>query len=326
MKISVEETNGKKRYIVNDVVFDRLEDVPAQYQHFFVDANHNGVPDHFDEVFEKANPINILKSLLNDIGGQARTNPKDTEVSPPKREAYNRGEGASSWMPSLIKILVGVVFGILIVWGYQTYFRSGEDNSGIERDEYIEGDSAPVDGPRLPVDGETSSNSSDEAVRPENQLTIALEDPDVKPYHVFISVSEDGKVLFTMEPPQMRLSDISSNAELLFVGGTEGTNFSSKTNTFSVSSTPCDLSDSEMEWSKVNNGSLEFNKGVGGGNGTGQTYVTNVYSFERNGHCISFALNMQLGNAGSYDSSVKEIDTDKEVRKLENLLTTIKFK
>lgn len=323
MKISVEETNGKKRYSVNDVVYERLEDVPAQYQHFFADANQNGVPDHVDEIFEKANPINILKNLFKDIGGRSRSNLKDNE-DPPKRETYNRGGGESSWMPSLIKILVGIVFGILIVWGYQTYFQSGEDTTGAEGDEYVEGDSAPVDDPRDPVDDETSNGSL--GANPESPLTIALEDPDVRPYHVFISVSEGDQVLFTMEPPQMSLSDISSNTELQFTGEAEGTNLSSKANTFSVSSTSCDLNDSEMEWSKVNIGSLEFNKGVGGGNGAGQTYITNVYSFERNGHCISFVLSMQLGNAAAFDPPVQEFDTDQEIRKLENLLATIKFK
>jgi hypothetical protein len=71
---------------------------------------------------------------------------------------------------------------------------------------------------------------------------------------------------------------------------------------------------------------VEFDKSVSEDHGAGQTYINNLYSFERNGHCISFTLSMRLGNAAMFDPPVEEFDTDQEVRKLENLLATIKFK
>jgi hypothetical protein len=181
--------------------------------------------------------------------------------------------------------------------------------------------------------GEVTDNSestddpfTDSESKLNGDITVTLEDPNVEPYHVFVSFSIQGNVLFNLEPPdRMTLSDIHSNTILEFTSGPEAnTNLSGKSLSYSVFSNPCEL-DSNLEWNTINLGGIDFMKGMGEEGAAGHRYVTYSYAMEHQGRCILFTLVLNLVNASLVETPLSELDTTIEMKKLEDQLATIEL-
>ena len=121
MKYSIRETNGKKTYMVNDVDYNSLDDVPQQSRHLFEDKNNNNIPDGFEMPFDMSSPLAMLKSLMKNNQNRASTLVERAQRRKPRRSnRYDQGQGTSI-MPTLLKIFLVSLLAFAIYFVYQIY-------------------------------------------------------------------------------------------------------------------------------------------------------------------------------------------------------------
>lgn len=325
MRYSIQETNGKKTYRVNDVHYERLEDVPAQYRHLFEDKNNDGVPDGFEFPIDMSSPWAMIKSLLS--GGKQTRKSKPQSVNQKmnkdvRSDGYNRGKEDTSIKPTLIKIFVVSAITLTGFWVYQVYNAQTKDASNDPGVVIIEPESNSENDASSGVD-----KNQDQSTSEDSDIKIYLEDPNVEPYRVFISVKINDETLLTMNAPEsMSLSDTPGNTILEFTSDAEqGTTLSGKTLTYSVSRTPCQPDPDRFERSRVNLGGAEFVKGINDEGAAGHRYVTYAYALERLDRCILITLEFNLVNPTHIEGSLSEYDIKKDIIKLENDLAQIEF-
>ena len=121
MKYSIRETNGKKTYMVNDVDYNSLDDVPQQSRHLFEDKNNNNIPDGFEMPFDMSSPLAMLKSLMKNNQNRASTLVERAQRRKTRRSnRYDQGQGTSI-MPTLLKIFLVSLLAFAIYFVYQIY-------------------------------------------------------------------------------------------------------------------------------------------------------------------------------------------------------------
>lgn len=132
-------------YTVNGKQYTRLEDVPEEHRAYFInlDKNKNGIPDSIEPLLSRMKDgsgttsiTKVIGSLFKSVGEQMTSDNSDAaetisleeikekeKIQKPvdQRRTYDRNgrvvqPGESSFMPTLIKILVGILIGLAIAW------------------------------------------------------------------------------------------------------------------------------------------------------------------------------------------------------------------
>ncbi|HZY82451.1 MAG TPA: hypothetical protein VFE50_23155 [Cyclobacteriaceae bacterium] len=120
------------RYTVNGIEYTSLEDVPEEHRAHFInmDKNKNGIPDNIEPLLASMNGgktsiTKVIGALFKSVGEQMTEDASLEEVKEvkevkeikeqPKTNLYLQ-EKESSFMPTIIKILVVVFIGLMIAW------------------------------------------------------------------------------------------------------------------------------------------------------------------------------------------------------------------
>jgi hypothetical protein len=104
MEIRFEETNGVKRYFVNDKEYERLEDVPQEFRSFFTN------PDVFG--------AGSLKSFLNPFKAEKLLKDQVEQNNP----SINQLERSSA-LSGVVKMALGALIIFIIAWSVYYYLH-----------------------------------------------------------------------------------------------------------------------------------------------------------------------------------------------------------
>ncbi len=325
MRIRFEESDGKKRFFINDEMYERIEDVPQEFQHYFEDKNGNGMPDHFDAVnpfAPGASPKELIASLFSNK--QSQTEPPQKKRQDEVRD-FNTGRERSI-LPTLIKLSLVIFVGLVLFYAF-LYIKEISPSGELQAE--------PSD-----VSDSTNASAIESAIETEKvvkplatQLILVIEDPNEPPYGMFIGAYLDKKLQFTLDVPDGEFIDSPDTLLQFQMPAPEGTNLSEELFSISTSAGECSTSnplnaqpEDVVSITTVNVGNVIFLKTESGSGGAGQTYVTHAYAFDHSGYCTTFAIELHSGETGAYETEVSAYDEVAEIQRMEALLKTIKIK
>jgi hypothetical protein len=311
MTTRTETTNGVTRYFVNGKMYERLEDVPEEFRTHFLDRNNNGIPDQIENIFS-GSPKDFFGSVFGAMK-ETFTNPPQTP-EPPKAKRYDIGR-ESSTLPTLIKISIGILIGIVIAW-FALQYSNKTDVSTVE--EPTVNASTNESQPTIGTDyGEPLAT---------DKLILQMDDPNEPPYRALITGSQNGITLFKMTMPNGELLDSNDSVFSVQMDVDEGTNLTQQT--FSVAVTPgsCNLTELEERGAMIDNIRLsgnDFTYAVSSDAGAGQFLDRYYYSVVMDGYCVAFTLELRSSNATYFDPPLKEYNQAEKVIAMETMLKNI---
>jgi hypothetical protein len=314
MNIRIEDTNGKKKYWVNDVSYDRIEDIPVEYQKHFIDKNSDGMPDHFDELLGMKGGLlkDILKSTKEEVMGTSVKDVTDSRSSPKSSsnktstaiDDYSSAVEERSIMPTVIKIGV-VIFVVLIgFWLYPQFVKSEPGEVVIN-----EGDLAPV---------------AEETLDLSRKIRLTMDDPNEPPYHVLGVVYAGDTKLFSFELPGGAISESSDSTMQIAMTRQEGTNLNEATFSVMIRDGVCTMREDEFNTDEVQIGDLTFKKAELEDSDEGHSDHTYRYSLEKYGRCFHFRMALHSANPSTYDPPVEVFDEKAMISTMEAVLGSIK--
>jgi hypothetical protein len=311
MTTRTETTNGVTRYFVNEKMYERLEDVPEEFRKHFLDQNNNGIPDQIENIFS-GSPKDFFGSVFGAVK-ETLANPPQTP-EPPQTKRYDMGR-ESSTLPTLIKISIGIVIGIVIAWFALQYSNKTDVGTGEEPTIDASTDESQ---PAIDTDyGEPLAT---------DKLILQMDDPNEPPYGVLIMGLQNGVTLFKMNMPDGELLDSNDSVFSVQMAVDEGTNLTQQT--FSVAVTPgnCNLTELEERGATIDNMRLsgnDFTHAVSSDAGAGQFLDRHYYSVVMDGYCIAFTLELRSSNATFFDPPLKEYNQAEKVAAMETMLKNI---
>jgi hypothetical protein len=228
------------------------------------------------------------------------------------------GNGESSFTSTLIKMalallmtLLPVVLYIYIAKPSGLPFTHSSDSAAVVS---VVGDNIP---------GE--EQMEERAPATHQGVTIFMDDPNEPPYHMLGVIAEDGKKMFTFELPDGGPTDGDNDSTLTVAMTIEpGTNLSESLLTVTLRKGVCTAVEEEENAGVMQAGDVEFRKSESSDAGAGQYYSTFNYSFEKNGKCVMFSLRLHSSNVMAFNPPVNEFDLAEEIRKMEDMLKTMK--
>ena len=315
MKIKIENIDGKKKYWVNDVAYDRIQDMPVQFQEYFKDANNNGIPDQFDDLMNVVNKMPGGSGALGGLFDTVRSESKRTAVS--GNANYSPGEEPTSITPTLLKVAAAIAVVGLVAWLYPR-FTGSNDPTNAAPAQILRSDSI-TDQSEISDQGDMSQPVGN------GEMILTIDDPNEPPYHMLGIVSSHGVKVLTFELPDGEMDEASNASLQISLDVEPNTNLDERTFRVDLTNRACALEPNEVDDGKVMIGKNKFTRSKQGDGGMGQFDETVRYSIEKNEQCIVFSLILHSGNPATYDPPVKEFDFDKQVAYLENILATIKL-
>jgi hypothetical protein len=304
MKIRIEENNGKKKYWVNDVAYDRIEDIPNEYQKHFVDSDNNGMPDQFDGLFGTNNELlkDFLKSTKEDFENISTVEEAASKSSSPFKtstpiEDYSSSVEEVSIVPALVKIGLVILLVISGLWLYPQFVKS------------------------------TPPLSSTESVKPpllSEKVRLVVDDPNEPPYHMLGVVYEGDTKLFSFDLPAGAIGESSDSTMQISMTKPDGTNLNEATFSVLISNGACTMREEEFNSAEAAFSNITFTKGELEDSDEGHSDHTYRYSFAKNGRCFHFRLALHSANPNTYDPPVEVFDETGMIAKMETVLTSIK--
>jgi hypothetical protein len=308
MNIKIEESNGKNTYWVNEISYDRIEDIPEEFKHHFSDTDNNGIPDQFDGLMKTVNRMGgnnsfrgLFKSLLS-TENLKEIRPSTSAPAP----TFSRGTNESSFIPTLIKIVIAGLIVSVVAWIYQKAQLKNSSEPG-----------------EITVLSDSTYQSPSDSPITTDRMTFIIDDPNEPPYHMLGVVSRNGEKILTFELPAGEEIESTDSSLQTAMPVKSETNLIDKTFTFSLLNQPCTSADGPGNTTLI--GEINFNKVEDEEAGMGQQYKTYRYSFEKERQCIVFTLTLHSGIPEAFDPQSKEFDLDAEVQSVESILKTIRF-
>ena len=333
MNIKIEDSNGKKKYWVNDVAYDRLEDIPSEFQKYFADKDNNGVPDQFDQLNDLQEKLRTgkLREAVTMFNAFSSSKTESTKIQTPVSNPYN-GNAApegSTLKSSLTKILLGVGLVLLVAWLYPKYkeYKNSTDGSQIAADS-TSSTVVALDGAAVGIDSTiavTTAPPAEDEMVPESLITLTVDDSNQATSHMLGIAMQDGKSLFTFELPDGAAPDVTDSTIQVDVTRAPGTTLDQKTFTLEIQ--PLDYALPEYLESKSNKtiAGIAFETGDEEDSGMSQYRTTLYYTFPKYGKVFVFKYYLHSTAPGVVDGDLKNYDYGAEVAGLENMLNTIKF-
>jgi len=156
-------------------------------------------------------------------------------------------------------------------------------------------------------------------------MTIIMDDPNEPPYRMLGVISQDDQKLYTFELPDGGPAEDDNDSTLTFNLVVEtGTNLSESLLTVAIRNGACVNAEEAERAGVMQVGDIGFMKSEMSDAGAGQYYNTFNYSFEKNGKCIAFSLQLHSANAQAFDPPVQEFDLAEKIKGMEDMLKTIK--
>lgn len=274
MNIKIEESNGKKKYWVNGIAYDRMEDIPAEFKSYFSDTNNNGIPDQFDGLMNTVNKMGVSDSFGSVFKSLLSTADLNELKASASSKTFSSGTNGSSFAPTLIKIIAAGLIVFVVAWMYPK-FQAAQPSGSPANGTTVSSDSSY----QIP----TSSPASPD------RMTFSIDDPNEPPYHMLGVVSQNGEKIFTFELPDGQEIESTDSSLQTAMPVEPGTNLIEKTFSLSILNEGCTSGEEETP-SSIVIGENYFSKTENEDYGMSQTYKTYRYSFEKEGKCVVFTL------------------------------------
>jgi len=323
MTTRIEDTDGKRTYYVNDVPYDRIQDIPEEYRSYFADADNNGVPDQFDSLIKIARGKAGFKDIVDTIANELKADREEGEdaeaqppvVSPQKRYLRDEGRTGSSF-PMYIKVLFVLAIGFTVAWFIVTRLPETPDApvGGDETEEV-----APIEESAIEVVPE--AEVAEEAMNP-NAFRFVVEDPNEPPYKMFVNVFRGSTLLFAFDLPPGAMIETGNERLAIDMEIPQGTNLSAAVFDATILTEQC--LDAGVDWTAKYVGATEYQAAIVTDSGAGHTYNTYYYNFN-GAYCAQFSLTLRSINAGASGTELREYNPDYLISLIEDVLRTVRF-
>lgn len=315
MNIRIEDTDGKRTYYVNDVRYDRLQDIPVEYRSYFADADQNGIPDQFDSLINLAKGKAGFSEVADTIAsGENNTRQEErtgTRAAPSSTERiYRRDDGRTNdSFPLYIKILFFLAIAFLLGWFIVSRLPATPDTS--QNDSTGQG---AADGT---VAQEVPEATLTEEVNPET-FRFVVEDPNEPPYKMFVNVFHSQTLLFAFDLPPGTM--IETGSERLAVGleVPQGTRLTAAVFDATIPGNRCPPD--KIAWMSRYIGETLYQTAIVSESAAGHTYDTYYYLLKGD-YCAQFSLTLRSVKS----SDLREFNPDYLVGLVEDVLRTTRF-
>jgi hypothetical protein len=263
--------------------------------------------------FLKTAPKMAFKTAFTSSNSNESTSTKNdstTKNSPLVQEE-------KSFLPTVIKMLVGIFIGLIITWFYFNNFKGGNPKSN---------DSKSNQSNNNELEPTSYATPEKEVIQNEPKpIRFEVDDPSKPPYGMFVAAYQGKKQLFRFDMPDNVSFTLNDSSIVFETTGVEKTTLVSENFMLSYKQGKCIQPEDVLTWEKTTINGKDFYEGSSGSSATGHNYSKSYYVFESVGYCFTLLLDLETVNGKFYDTPLKEFNSQKEYEKMESIKKTLKF-